>query len=89
MEITKDIKYVGVDDRKVDLFEGQYPVPNGISYNSYVIMDQKTAVIKAAFFALVGTNSPMTTPTANKQNLIIAKSFQSDCCKYSFAIENR
>ena len=45
MEITKDIKYVGVDDRKVDLFEGQYPVPNGISYNSYVIMDQKTAVM--------------------------------------------
>ncbi len=48
MEITKDIKYVGVDDRKVDLFEGQYPVPNGISYNSYVIMDQKTAVMDTA-----------------------------------------
>lgn len=45
MEITKDIRYVGVDDRKVDLFEGQYPVPNGISYNSYVIMDQKIAVM--------------------------------------------
>ena len=45
MEITKDIKYVGVDDRKVDLFEGQYPVPNGISYNSYVIMDKKIAVM--------------------------------------------
>ena len=45
MEITKDIRYVGVDDRKVDLFEGQYPVPNGISYNSYVIIDQKIAVM--------------------------------------------
>ena len=45
MKITKDIRYVGVDDRKVDLFEGQYPVPNGISYNSYVIMDQKIAVM--------------------------------------------
>ena len=45
MEITKDIKYVGVDDRKVDLFEGQYPVPNGISYNSYVIMDKKIVVM--------------------------------------------
>ena len=45
MEITRDIRYVGVDDRKVDLFEGQYPVPNGISYNSYVIMDQKIAVM--------------------------------------------
>ena len=45
MEVTKDIRYVGVDDRSVDLFEGQYPVPNGISYNSYVIMDNKIAVM--------------------------------------------
>ena len=45
MDITRDIIYAGVDDRKVDLFEGQYPVPNGISYNSYVIMDQKIAVM--------------------------------------------
>ena len=45
MEVTKDIRYVGVDDRKVDLFEGQYPVPNGISYNSYLIMDEKIAVM--------------------------------------------
>ena len=45
MEITKDIKYVGVDDLKVDLFEGQYKVPNGMSYNSYVITDGKTAVM--------------------------------------------
>ena len=39
MQITKDIFYVGVNDRKIDLFEGQYVVPNGMSYNSYVIMD--------------------------------------------------
>ena len=45
MEITKDIKYVGVDDLKVDLFEGQYKVPNGMSYNSYVITDGKTVVM--------------------------------------------
>ena len=45
MFITDDIKYVGVDDHKVDLFEGQYVVPNGMSYNSYLIMDQKTAVM--------------------------------------------
>ena len=44
MEITRDIKYVGVNDRKVDLFEGQYCVPNGMCYNSYVIMDEKVAV---------------------------------------------
>ena len=41
MEITKDIKYVGVNDHKIDLFEGQYEVPNGMSYNSYVILDEK------------------------------------------------
>ena len=45
MEITNDIKYVGVNDHKVDLFEGQYKVPNGMSYNSYVIMDSKIAVM--------------------------------------------
>lgn len=52
MIITNDIKYVGVDDRKIDLFEGQYIVPNGISYNSYVILDRKVAVmdtVDAAF----------------------------------------
>ncbi len=45
MFITKDIKYVGVNDHKIDLFEGQYVVPNGISYNSYVILDEKVAVM--------------------------------------------
>lgn len=45
MIITSDIKYVGVNDHKVDLFEGQYKVPNGISYNSYIIMDKKIAVM--------------------------------------------
>ena len=45
MLITKDIKYVGVNDHDVDLFEGQYVVPNGMSYNSYVILDEKIAVM--------------------------------------------
>jgi len=45
MEITKDIKYVGVNDHKIDLFEGQYEVPNGMAYNSYVILDEKIAVM--------------------------------------------
>ncbi len=44
MFITEDIKYVGVNDRKIDLFEGQYIVPNGMAYNSYVILDEKIAV---------------------------------------------
>ena len=45
MFITNDIRYVGVNDHQVDLFEGQYVVPNGMSYNSYVILDEKVAVM--------------------------------------------
>ena len=45
MNITSDIKYVGVNDHKIDLFEGQYDVPNGMAYNSYVILDYKTVVM--------------------------------------------
>jgi len=45
MNITTDIKYVGVNDHKIDLFEGQYDVPNGMAYNSYVILDGKIAVM--------------------------------------------
>ena len=45
MNITKDIKYIGVNDHQVDLFEGQYVVPNGMAYNSYLILDDKTAVM--------------------------------------------
>lgn len=45
MNITNDIRYIGVNDHKIDLFEGQYVVPNGMAYNSYVIMDEKIAVM--------------------------------------------
>jgi len=45
MFITNDIKYIGVNDHQTDLFEGQYVIPNGISYNSYVILDEKIAVM--------------------------------------------
>ncbi|MBO5203710.1 MAG: flavin reductase [Clostridia bacterium] len=45
MTITNDIKYIGVNDHKVDLFEGQYVVPNGMSYNSYAIIDEKIAIM--------------------------------------------
>ena len=45
MTVTNDIKYVGVNDHAIDLFEGQYDVPNGMAYNSYVIMDEKIAVM--------------------------------------------
>ena len=43
--VTDSIRYVGVDDRTIDLFESQYKVPNGVSYNSYVILDDKVAVM--------------------------------------------
>ena len=52
MKITNDIKYIGVNDHNIDLFEGQYVVPNGMSYNSYAIMDEKIAImdtVDAAF----------------------------------------
>lgn len=52
MTITNDIKYIGVNDKAIDLFEGQYSVPSGMSYNSYAILDEKTAImdtVDAAF----------------------------------------
>ena len=45
MHVTKEIRYVGVDDHEIDLFEGQYVVPNGMAYNSYAIVDEKIAVM--------------------------------------------
>ncbi|MDD6043227.1 MAG: flavodoxin domain-containing protein, partial [Eubacteriaceae bacterium] len=45
MNITNDIRYIGVNDHKIDLFEGQYDVPNGMAYNSYVVLDDKIAVM--------------------------------------------
>ena len=43
--VTNDIRYIGVNDHQVDLFEGQYIVPNGMSYNSYAILDEKIAIM--------------------------------------------
>ena len=48
MKITDSICYIGADDTEIDLFENQYPVPNGVSYNSYVILDEKIAVMDTA-----------------------------------------
>ena len=44
-DITPNVKYIGADDTDIDLFESQYLVPQGVSYNSYVILDEKTAVM--------------------------------------------
>jgi flavorubredoxin len=48
MQISETIKYIGADDREIDLFESQYVVPNGVSYNSYLILDEKVAVMDTA-----------------------------------------
>ena len=48
MEISPAIKYVGVDDLDIDLFESQYAVPDGMAYNSYVILDDKVAIMDTA-----------------------------------------
>ena len=45
INVTDKIKYVGVDDTTLDLFESQYVIPNGISYNSYIIEDEKTVIM--------------------------------------------
>ncbi len=45
MKVTNDIRYIGVNDREIDLFEGQYPVKNGMAYNSYAVIDEKTAIL--------------------------------------------
>ena len=45
MKLHEDIRYIGVNDHEIDLFEGQYAVPNGMAYNSYVILDDKIAVL--------------------------------------------
>ena len=45
MKITEGVKYLGVTDRSTDLFEGQYLIPNGISYNSYAVIDEKIAIM--------------------------------------------
>ena len=49
-KVTENIKYIGVDDTTIDLFESQYVVPNGISYNSYLIMDEKIAIMDTVDF---------------------------------------
>ena len=48
MYVSDSVKYVGVADKELDIFESQYPLPNGMLYNSYVIMDDKVAVLDTA-----------------------------------------
>ncbi len=80
MRITNDIKYVGVNDRKIDLFEGQYVVPNGISYNSYVIIDEKIAVMDTvdANFTHEWLDNIQNTLGAKKPDYLIIQHMEPD-----------
>ena len=80
MKITNDIKYVGVNDRKIDLFEGQYVVPNGISYNSYVIIDEKIAVMDTvdANFTHEWLDNIQNTLGAKKPDYLIIQHMEPD-----------
>ena len=65
MTITKDIKYVGVNDKKVDLFEGQYKVPNGISYNQLLYC-----------YAFTGNRRPLSVREPKKTKLMMGCTFE-------------
>ena len=80
MTITKDIRYIGVNDHQVDLFEGQYDVPNGMAYNSYVILDGKIAVMDTVdknFIDLWLTNLE-TTLEGKKPDYLVVQHMEPD-----------
>ena len=74
MQITQDIRYIGVNDHQVDLFEGQYRVPNGMAYNSYLTPDEKTAVIDTVDHHL--THHQRQTPSAQHRQIQHAQAHQ-------------
>ena len=80
MKITNDIKYIGVNDHKVDLFEGQYVVPNGMSYNSYAIIDDKIAIMDTvdANFTHEWLDNIQNTLGARKPDYLIVQHMEPD-----------
>ena len=80
MTITKDIKYIGVNDHKVDLFEGQYVVPNGMAYNSYAIIDTKIAIMDTvdAAFTHEWLDNIQNTIGARKPDYLIVQHMEPD-----------
>ena len=80
MNITTDIRYVGVNDHTVDLFEGQYVVPNGMAYNSYVIMDELIAVMDTvdARFTHEWLDNIQTVLAGRTPNFLIVQHMESD-----------
>jgi flavorubredoxin len=80
MEISKNIKYVGVNDHNIDLFEGQYDVPNGMSYNSYAIIDEKIAIMDTvdASFTHEWLDNIESTLNGRKPDYLIVQHMESD-----------
>ena len=80
MKITNDIKYIGVNDHKVDLFEGQYVVPNGMSYNSYAIIDDQIAIMDTvdANFTHEWLDNIQNTLGARKPDYLIVQHMEPD-----------
>ena len=80
MFITEDVKYIGVNDHKIDLFEGQYIVPNGMAYNSYVILDDKIAIMDTvdASFTHEWLDNIQNTLGARKPDYLIIQHMEPD-----------
>ena len=80
MTITNDIKYIGVNDHQVDLFEGQYIVPNGMAYNSYAIMDEKIAIMDTVdkSFTQEWLNNLATVLEGRKPDFLIVQHMEPD-----------
>ena len=80
MVITNDIKYIGVNDKKIDLFEGQYKVPNGISYNSYAVVDDKIAIMDTvdASFSDEWLDNIKNTLMGRKPNYLVVQHMEPD-----------
>ena len=80
MYITSDIKYIGVNDRKIDLFEGQYRVPNGMAYNSYAIIDEKIAIMDTvdAAFTHEWLDNIQNTLGARKPDYLVVQHMEPD-----------
>ena len=80
MTITKDIRYIGVNDHQVDLFEGQYDVPNGMAYNSYIILDDKIAVMDTvdANFGQEWLNNLVAVLEGRKPDYLIVQHMEPD-----------
>lgn len=80
MNITSDIKYIGVNDHAIDLFEGMYKVPNGMSYNSYAIMDEKIAIMDSVDMAFTKQwlHNIQTALDGRKPDYLIIQHMESD-----------